>query len=61
VPASGDGPALGLIRNTLASVIGRWIAIRMLENTGPTTKSTLSRSISCFALPTATSGFSSSS
>src|SRR5262245_22493192 len=33
----------------------------MLENTGPTTKSTLSRSINCLTLPTATSGFSSSS
>ena len=40
---------------------GLWIAIRILENTGPTTKSTLSRSINCLALPTATSGFSSSS
>src|SRR4051812_47109934 len=52
---------IGLIRKVFDSVTGRWIAWRMLEKIGPTTKSTLSRSRRPLTLVTAASGLSSSS
>ena len=61
LPAKFEVPAFGEIRIAPPSVTGFIIAIRMFEKIGPTTKSTLSRSTKALALPTATSGFSSSS
>src|SRR5262249_21671296 len=49
------------MRNTPASVIGLGTARSILKTSGPTTKPPLPRSINVLALPTATSGFSSSS
>src|SRR3972149_2377047 len=61
LPAKLEVPAFGLISTMPASVTGLKIACSTLEKIGPTTKSTLSRSISALTLVTAMSGLSSSS